>query len=518
MASRPAYILEPQDLGEAQVVELLGTVEGLEPDGSVRLHRRICDTFDWRLHRAGLVLEADRQGDDTRLTLRSVDTGSVRARLTVSALPRFGRDLPPSPLRSELLPIVDLRALLVRAEVDVDEYRYRKLNRDEKTVSRVSVEHAHLSRNGQGALDLGVRVRVEALRGYDGPTERLATHLVDELQLVRRPDRLARDAVLAAGHQPDDFVTRTVPLDPDTRGDVGLARVLHAELRVILVNEPGVVADLDTECLHDFRVSVRRTRSLLKTARRVLPAYRLEHFRSVFGELGRATGPLRDLDVYLLDFDEIASHVPEQHRDDLQPLHDLLESERVAELERVRRRLESQEYRRDLDEWQAFLKRVGEVSPDDAPTMAELAAGSIARSYKRLIRQGRSISDASPSEEIHTLRKRGKELRYLIDSFSALYDPDDVRAVIKPLKRFQDVLGDFQDGEVQVAAIAHFARLMDERRCGSPEALLAMGLLRARYEEVHEAARADVKRSFEEFDRPRIRKRIERLTASGQTS
>ena len=36
-------------------------------------------------------------------------------------------------------------------------------------------------------------------------------------------------------------------------------------------NLPGLLDDVDTEFLHDFRVAVRRTRSTLKLGRPVLP-------------------------------------------------------------------------------------------------------------------------------------------------------------------------------------------------------------------------------------------------------
>ena len=37
-------------------------------------------------------------------------------------------------------------------------------------------------------------------------------------------------------------------------------------------NLPGLLDDIDTEFLHDFRVAVRRTRSTLKLGRPALPA------------------------------------------------------------------------------------------------------------------------------------------------------------------------------------------------------------------------------------------------------
>ena len=49
-------------------------------------------------------------------------------------------------------------------------------------------------------------------------------------------------------------------------------RSTRALLDIMVANEPGMRADLDTEFLHDYRVSLRRTRSLLGQIKNVFPA------------------------------------------------------------------------------------------------------------------------------------------------------------------------------------------------------------------------------------------------------
>ena len=50
---------------------------------------------------------------------------------------------------------------------------------------------------------------------------------------------------------------------------------------------------------------------------------------------------------------------------------------------------------------------------------------------------------------MHALRKRCKELRYLLEVFRPVCDKTAHRRLVKELKSLQDTLGDFQDGEVQ---------------------------------------------------------------------
>ena len=76
-------------------------------------------------------------------------------------------------------------------------------------------------------------------------------------------------------------------------------------------NEKGIIDDIDSEFLHDFRVAVRRTRSLLGQIRYVLPKRRVTRFKRDFAWLGEVTGPARDMDVYLLSFNDIFQPPPQ---------------------------------------------------------------------------------------------------------------------------------------------------------------------------------------------------------------
>ena len=66
-------------------------------------------------------------------------------------------------------------------------------------------------------------------------------------------------------------------------------------------NLPGLLDDVDTEFLHDFRVAVRQTRSTLKLGRAALPEVMRSRWEPEFKWLGDVTTQVRDLDVYELD-------------------------------------------------------------------------------------------------------------------------------------------------------------------------------------------------------------------------
>jgi CHAD domain-containing protein len=91
-----------------------------------------------------------------------------------------------------------------------------------------------------------------------------------------------------------------------------------------------------------------------------------------------------------------------------------------------------------------------------------------------MVRDGAAIGEDSPPEALHELRKRGKELRYLLELFGGLFDPEVVKPMVKTLKQLQDVLGDFQDTAVQ----SELLRDMRDELAAEPDgpaALIALG-------------------------------------------
>jgi CHAD domain-containing protein len=115
------------------------------------------------------------------------------------------------------------------------------------------------------------------------------------------------------------------------------------------------------------------------------------------------------------------------------------------------------------------------------------------------VKRGSAITADSPAESLHDLRKRCKELRYLLEFFASLHDPSIHRGLVKDLKGLQDCLGEFQDGEVQANAIRTFAAELMETGKTPPATLLAMGELTARLERGQHHAREEFAGRFARF-------------------
>ena len=277
---------------------------------------------------------------------------------------------------------------------------------------------------------------------------------------------------------------------------------------IMRVNEPGLVARLDVEFLHDYRVAVRRTRSLLSHFGDVLTTRRRDWARRFFSDLGRRTGAARDLDVLLLELPSYAGRLPVERREGLAALRQRFEHDVDREYAAFSRWLGSKTYRRGLDRWLRTLEVLGAHPSEE--TIAELAAQAIAQTASKVFKQAKKIARSDDDEPVHRLRIRCKKLRYVLEFSRSLTPGGEVGELISALKRLQDVLGTFQD------LVVHGPRLeaTAEREPADPDLALATGWLLAELEQRHREVRKTVDDTVERFRRegpPRLERVLEHL-------
>ena len=117
--------------------------------------------------------------------------------------------------------------------------------------------------------------------------------------------------MIAAGGLPQGVSTKPrIKLARGTRTDAAAAEVLTRLGEIAEVNVPGTLDDLDTEFLHDLRVAIRRARSVLRELKRVHDPAAAE-LRDELKWAQPLTGPMRDLDVQLLEWGDLVALLPE---------------------------------------------------------------------------------------------------------------------------------------------------------------------------------------------------------------
>lgn len=286
-----------------------------------------------------------------------------------------------------------------------------------------------------------------------------------------------------------------VAIGYEQRADAAAAAVLRSLIDVVGFNLDGAIAGDDVEYLHQLRIAVRRSRTVQRQFKGAFPAFELPGLRSDFRWLQRATGAARDLDVHVEEFEELSELVPESLRGSLEPLRLTLMAHRLQAREDLAGALRSQRLHELLSDWERLLESLVELPVEDRPaaerSIGSLTAERVSAVYNRILRMGEAIGADSPADSYHELRKKGKDLRYLLELFGMpLFDHDVVEPLVRVLKGLQDLLGRHQDREVQVTLVRSLA---DEVAAlpGGPSACLAMGVLIDRLAADEHAARRE---------------------------
>jgi CHAD domain-containing protein len=498
--------------------QAFGVVTEHAAPGSGARQRTWLDTFDWRLNRAGLVLEYEHARRGGRLLLSK--DGIPQAEQPVSgwrsSRPCLAEDLPPGPVRDQIVRLASPRALLPMAAAAGMVSVTRLLNADGKTVARLIVDRSTVTRGDQ-AIRLPPRLTVAEVRGYPGQARRAARLLADTPGVFPVQQSTFLEALHAVGRHPDDYSGGvTAEITAQMPASVAVAILLLGLLDTLEQNVDGVLRDIDIEFLHDLRVAVRRTRSAIKLLGDVLPDGLAAPYAAEFKWLGDLTTPTRDLDVHLAGFDAMAAQLVAASPADLEPFRAFLVRRRAREFRRLAAGLRSARFRAITDHWRKALVEVRDAAGPATRrgiTADDLAVAKTARMFRRVVAQGGAITPASAPESLHNLRKRCKELRYVLEFFAPLHDPVAYRKVLGDLKQLQDCLGEFQDSQVQREEIHVLADAMLAERAAPAATLLAMGEIVANLARSQAEARADFALRFARFAGPAGQQRFRALLA-----
>jgi len=277
--------------------------------------------------------------------------------------------------------------------------------------------------------------------------------------LIAVPSRIEpQDAPTEIAPEPKRIEPRrrsTLPDDLLFRSDEEAARRLALKaLAAARAAERRLDDRTDPEALHDFRVAIRRLRSLLRAYRPQLESSVRKKDRSRLRKLQRTTGGGREADVALEWLTKQQGDLAPEHLTGLNWLSATLLARRRecaqaldAEVREAFKRTAEQ-----LEERLAIMRSEQNLLAERphvsfARTLANLTE---AHATDLLVQLGQ-IARMDDAAALHEARIMSKRLRYLLEPIRAYVA--EAQPIVKKTKRLQDVLGDLNDVHVLMEEI-----------------------------------------------------------------
>jgi CHAD domain-containing protein len=190
--------------------------------------------------------------------------------------------------------------------------------------------------------------------------------------------------------------------------------------------------------LHQLRVGIRRTRSLLKQAGSS-PA---RFFHDSWGELFAVTGPARDFDVFRASVHEL---LPAAQAEQLEAL---LRPRLANSHDAVAGLLGSGRWRRHMAGWRGYLKTLESRSSAIRP-------GDLGAAERTAAQAARTALEEDTDQAWHRFRIALKNLRYIAEAMRGEpgMDATALDGLVNHCKALQTLLGDWHDASVQLTML-----------------------------------------------------------------
>lgn len=457
--------------------------------------RRYYDTFDWDLFEDALALCRV----DEAVALWSLDHRPVGERTPFPAGLPFVADWPDSLLKTQLADLVSVRALLERATVHARHVAISARTNPSKPVANLTFENAVAHEPGI-VVPCAAQVEVETYLGAGDLHSWFGTLCGEP---VKADEPLAS---LRTAHERTAYSSKLAfDLDPQMPCVEAARAILAFLLAVVERNVHGVLHDVDTEFLHDLRVAVRRTRTLMGQLPGVFPKRTARRLRRDLGALGDLTNRLRDLDVLALQRGDYLAALPAVARPDVEQTFRRLQTERGGAHHRLIAAWQTRRCETILERWLAVATGRTDAGPRGGRSLRKFVCGRVRKQYRRLVDpQHDRVLDAGDVRQVHRLRIEGKKLRYLFECFASVLPPDRTAESIRRLKALQDALGDLHDLDVHQRMLGAFAAPATPRddapaggRRGRPD--VTDRAIRRMFEERRKRFRTEARAAYAEF-------------------
>jgi len=435
----------------------------VEVSGDIK--RYYLDTFDWRLFKAGMVLEGEVKGGVCLLTWRELGSGKVYLSRTVRKLPKSADDFSNAGMQPRLKQVLGRRTLLAHATLQGSSEKFLLLNEEDKTLMRVELRQDSVISPGHMAyVRMEDRIHFFSYRGYEKVFRNRMSQMTSKGEMHPATQDPLLSVLDALNITPGEYSGRPeFLLDPSQLSIDVLIEMLGRFLHNMEVNVEGAREDSDPEYLHDYLIAVRRIRCLISSFAKAFPENGIRLLERDLQWVEQEVTQIRDLDIYLSLFDDFTQRVDEGHRKALKSLYTFLQNEKQNKLWQMRVSLESSRYLKLIESLSRYLRECKGAKnlPKAAYIPIDTAASSnIQALYRDLLHGTRQLSATAKAEKICQLHQISKHLGYHMDLFRSLFPAKRMLRLAQEQEKLQQRLNQFRDLDLQFRSLKDFSARM----------------------------------------------------------
>ena len=259
---------------------------------------------------------------------------------------------------------------------------------------------------------------------------------------------------------PDDrlVVSKTAGVTVEDHIAEAGRKVMRFHLARMLAREAGTRDGHVAQDLHAMRVATRRQRAAWRVFGASFRLKRTKRYRTGLREIAARLGAVRDLDVLLEAADVYRADLPVTEQRALEPLLAGWRSHREDARVLLIRELDSDGYRRWVDDYRDFVRTEGAgvlpVGPTQPHRVRDTAASQIWTAYEQ-VRGYEAVLRWADVETLHELRIAGKWLRYTLEFVREALG-EEATALIARVTALQDHLGLMNDADVSASMARSF--------------------------------------------------------------
>jgi inorganic triphosphatase YgiF len=390
----------------------------------------------------------------------------------------------------------------------LDRFSRKKLKRALRPVFTTEIARAALPvRSGGSAIEIAIdrgevranrrrsaisEIEIELKEGDPAPLVALAKRIARATRAgYGTASKAERGYALRRGDGPAPVKAMEIVLHPEMSAGEAFTTIALSCVHHFAGNRDAVLAGR-AEGVHQMRVGLRRLRAAISFFKDLLKDTESAGIKRELKWLLGALGPARDLDVLI---DESVAPLQKEGADGdtLDTLKDDLAHRRDAGIERAKRAVASDRYRRlvlDTALWATGGGwRTGPSEGRDGDAI-DFAAAAFAHRARKIGKKLKKIETLDPRRR-HKLRIAAKKLRYTDEFFASLYDRRGKRRQRlmqhrAALKSLQSALGKLNDMRTHDAIAGDFLRAR-QRTAHKPQKAFALGLI-AGEDRAHSAA------------------------------